>query len=296
LPLFLITGIAIGVAVPSLVKSIVIWFPPKERGFAMGIMRTGVPLMGALAAATLPSVALSFGWRTAVVALAAVIMICGAMVFVLYRENSTTTEQERGGTVPLGKLLRNRNILLGSILPAILTGAQFSLASYFMLYLIEVLDIPVVVAGEIMAIIQVSGAVGRVLWGVVSDRVFASFRKQVLILIGVISAILLAIMSFLPTGVPLWAMILVAIGLGALLLGWHAVYTVLLPELAGKELAGSAVGLGYTLIQVGAVTGPPLFGYIVDVTGGYRWAWAFLALLVGGGIPLLLPVKEEQKR
>ena len=88
--------------------------------------------------------------------------------------------------------------------------------------------------------------------------------------------------------------ILLVAMLGVLALGWNAVYAVFMPELAGKELAGSAVGLGFTLLQIGTVGGPPLFGYIVDVTGDYRWGWRALALLVALGTALLLPVNESR--
>ena len=114
-----------------------------------------------------------------------------------------------------------------------------------------------------------------------------------LMLIGGGSAALLLTMSLLPTMMAQWKMALLAVGLGMLLSGWHAVYSVLLPELSGPALASSAVGLGYGIVEIGSLMAPPLFGYIVDVTGGYRWAWSFVALVVAIATPLLLRVREE---
>ena len=297
--LFVVTGIAIGVGIPSLMKSIVIWFPPQERAFATGIMRTGVPLIAVAAAAMLPSLALAFDWRIAIRVLAAVIAVCGAIAFLLYRERPDQEQSITGGTgmrpSTFREVLRSGNILWASSLPAILAGAQFVLASYLILYLAEALDTPVVVAGGILAIVQVGGGVGRVAWGAISDRLFASNRRQVLIIIGTMSAMVLMAVSLLPSVVPRRTLVLLAVGLGLTLLGWQAVYAVLLPELSGRQLAGSAIGVGYTLVQIGAVVGPPLFGRIVDATGDYRLAWRALSLSVAAGIPLMLLVKEEPK-
>ena len=115
---------------------------------------------------------------------------------------------------------------------------------------------------------------------------------MVLMLIVVASAVLLASVGFLPGARPLWTVTLLAIGLGGSVLGWQAIFSVLLPELSGRELAASAVGLGHSLVQIGVVAGPPLFGRIVDMSGSYRWAWSLLGLMVAAGAPLLLLVKE----
>ncbi len=289
---FLMAGLAAGIAVPATMKAIVVWFPSEERGSAMGLMRTGVPILGAVAAATLPSLSLHLGWRAGIVALAGVVGLAGLVAFALYREPLVPLQAKAGARSSPLELLRNPNILLVSTVAATLTAAQFTLANYLLLYLTETLYVPVVAAGRAMAALQVSGAIGRVAWGAISDRAFAVQRKRVLMLIVLASAILLVIVGFLPGTMSLWMVVLVAIGLGALVLGWQAIFSVLLPELSGRDLAASAVGLGHAWVQIGVVAGPPLFGRIVDVSGSYRWAWSLLGLLVATGAPLLLLVKE----
>src|SRR4030095_10695631 len=46
-------------------KAVVEWFPPRERGMAMGIKQTGLTLGGLVAALALPPIALAWSWRGA---------------------------------------------------------------------------------------------------------------------------------------------------------------------------------------------------------------------------------------
>src|SRR5688572_5159934 len=63
-----IAGFGFSVLNPSTGKAVVEWFPPRGRGFAMGIKQTGLTLGGFTGALTLPPLALAFGWREALAA------------------------------------------------------------------------------------------------------------------------------------------------------------------------------------------------------------------------------------
>jgi cyanate permease len=50
-------------------------------------------------------------------------------------------------------------------------------------------------------------------------------------------------------------------------------------------MAGRAIGLSMTITFIGNISGPILFGKIIDVTGLYSMAWYFLcASMVGAFI------------
>jgi MFS transporter, ACS family, hexuronate transporter len=294
--LLVLAGVASGISMPAIPKSILEWFPPRNRGLAMGVQRTGIPLMGVLAAAILPSVSVASGWRVSIQLLAGTVALLGVITFAVYREGpigARVPGRRHDRPASPWRLLGNRNILLANALPVALVAAQFSLVSYLVLYLMESLGTPVVVAGGALALAQFGGVVGRVAWGVLSDRLFRGSRKAMLLIIGVTSSLLLLGMGFLPPGIPLWTITPLVFLLGLLTLGWHGVYTLLMPELAGRDQAAGAVGLGYTILQVGTFAGAPLFGLIVDLSGDYRWAWRALALAAAVGTALLLPVRER---
>ena len=59
-------------------------------------------------------------------------------------------------------------------------------------------------------------------------------------------------------------------------------------------MVGSAVGLGVTLLQVGTLCIPPLFGFIVDASGSFEKAWIALSILVLLGVVTEAFVKEKQ--
>ncbi|MDU6495195.1 MFS transporter, partial [Bradyrhizobium sp.] len=71
---------------PGGTRAILKWFPPSERGFAMGIRQSGLPLGTAAAALLLPALAISAGWRNVTLVQAGIGM-AGALLFLaLHRD------------------------------------------------------------------------------------------------------------------------------------------------------------------------------------------------------------------
>ena len=50
-------------------------------------------------------------------------------------------------------------------------------------------------------------------------------------------------------------------------------------ESTSKKLAGTATGFSLTIGSLGIVFIPPVFGWIVDKTTMYEYAWIFLGIL-----------------
>lgn len=61
----LLLGIGEGFNWPGASKTVAEWFPSEERGLAVAIFDSGSSIGGALAALTIPLIALKFGWRAA---------------------------------------------------------------------------------------------------------------------------------------------------------------------------------------------------------------------------------------
>ena len=107
-------------------------------------------------------------------------------------------------------------------------------------------------------------------------------------------AFLSLIMAFLPTTTPIWILVLIAWCLGFSTIGWNGVFIALLSEL-GKEQSGTSVGLGITLMQVGVLVFPPMFGFLADRNGNYEFGWIALFVLLLFGIIVMSLVHEPQK-
>jgi MFS family permease len=64
-------------------------------------------------------------------------------------------------------------------------------------------------------------------------------------------------------------------------IGWNGVYLTLAVELAGRDRAGMATGVSLSIAWFGIFFGPPFFGYIVDQTQSYSYAWFIFSLMIG---------------
>jgi ACS family hexuronate transporter-like MFS transporter len=130
----------------------------------------------------------------------------------------------------------------------------------------------------------------------VSDRLFGGRRRVVLALAGAGSGAAGAATAFVGPATPdLWLAAL-ALLFGLVGIGWNGVQLTLLAELAGKALAGTAVGLGLALSALGVILGPPAFGWAVDAAGGWRAAWFAQAGTMALALLLLAGVREPERK
>jgi MFS family permease len=129
--------------------------------------------------------------------------------------------------------------------------------------------------------------IGRVGWGVVSDRLFGGRRKVVLLLIGSLSALLVTALSFLSRESSYSLLLPILFLAGVCLVGYQGVSYALIGEIAGKARTGAGLGMMITINAACATLGTPFFGYIVDRTGSYPVGWRVVAasLAVGPGLP-----------
>ncbi|HWP34805.1 MAG TPA: MFS transporter, partial [Thermodesulfobacteriota bacterium] len=200
------------------------------------------------------------------------------------------------GTPSPWRVLRSRDVWLVSIATILFAGLQASLLGYLVLFLQERQGLSVVAAGRVLAGAQMAGLAGRIVFGVLSDRLFGGRRRVVLFLAGATSACLAAAMARVGPGTPLWVVAPLSLLFGFVGIGWNGVQLTLLAELAGKALAGTAVGLGLAVSAVGVIAVPPAFGRLVEATGDYRWAWLSLTGIMLAALLLLVPVREPARR
>lgn len=279
---------------PSAAKALTYWFSPRTRATAIGIMKSGVALGGAIGGAVLPGLALMVGWRSALTSVAVTVIILGALAVIVYRESPSppSVEAPTFGLKELGRVLTNRSILLLGVAGVAYAAIQLSLMTYLVLFLKEVVLLPVVMAGTYLTVVGLSGIAGRILWSVISDRVFGGRRKVVLITVGFITGAMAVSVAFLATALPQWLLYVMMSIFGFTAVGWTAVFITFLAELAGKELVATGVGLGLTLVALGIVFGPPVFGYIVDTTHSYAVAWTVFGIFAAIGGALMILIRE----
>jgi MFS family permease len=283
-----LAGVARGPVFPSSTKAVLTWFPPRARATAMGVKQMGLPVSGVVAASILPGLGLVLGWRTAVAIPGLVIAFVGIVVAILYREAqvSGAVPSSSAGLKPaIGDMIRNRALLVICLVCFCYLVVQLAMVTYLALYFKEVLlldAIPdesarIVAAGGFLAVSQIGGAIARVGWGVVSDRLFHGRRAVVLSIVGALTVLMSFVASGLGGGHSLWLLGVFAFCFGLVAVGWNGVYNALLTESVGRLFAATGVGLTMTLTELGTISGPPLFGFVVDVSHSYQIGWLFLA-------------------
>ncbi|MGI6033195.1 MAG: CynX/NimT family MFS transporter [Coriobacteriales bacterium] len=108
----LIEGLGIGlvgVAAPTLIT---LWFPPKTRGFALGLWCTWVPVAISINSVVCPSLAAAFNWQGVFWYVIIFTAIALALFLITYRvpEGEGASYNVEGSFGECMKLLKNRNI------------------------------------------------------------------------------------------------------------------------------------------------------------------------------------------
>jgi MFS family permease len=294
---FFLAGVGYSFLNPASTIGVMAWFPREERATAMGIKQTGVPAGGVLAAALAPTLVLVIGWRGALAALGAINFLFGFVFASLWRDPiASQGEPTRAADSTNQSALNAWQLLPVSCATAIYLIGQMALITYTPLFLKDAMNFSPYWASQALALTQAGAMVGRVGWGVVSDRFFGGRRKIVLIWIGVFSVALIGALSLIERGVSHYWLLPVLFLAGVSIVGYQGVSYALIGEIAGKARTGAGLGMMITINSAAATLGTPVFGYIVDRTGSYALAWQILAATVAVGIFGLATLLKEPPR
>lgn len=247
------------------------WFPPEQRGAAMGARQTAQPLGVGLAAVVLPPVARAHGIDVALAVPAVACVVVAAAVALLVVDparSSVATAVASGSPYRVPTLWRLHAASTLLVVP------QFAVAAFALEYLVTVRHWGPAAAGRLVFAFQVAGAAGRLATGWWSDR--AGSRLGPMRLVAVAAAATMALVAIgTATG-----SLLAVVGLGVATvvtvadngLGFTAV-----AELAGSAWAGRALGAQNTAQNVAAALTPPLLGAVI-ASAGYATGFGVAAL------------------
>lgn len=259
-------------------RAVLGWFGPAERGFAMGVRQTALPLGAGLAAAGLPPVAIAGGLDAAFLVLAGGCLLGAAVVVLLVREAPAQPVRVAGGLTPV-RDPRIRRIGIASLL---LVVPQFAVVAFLVVYLVDEHDVRPASAALLLAAVQLGGGVGRIVAGRWSDRLglrVVPLRRVA----GAITSLFVLVAGLEAVGAAATVPLLLLTGVVAI--SWNGLAFTAVGELAGPGRAGAALGLQNTGVALGAALTAPLLGAVVDRTA---WAVGFAAAAVCGLAAVLL--------
>ena len=102
------------------------------------------------------------------------------------------------------------------------------------------------------------------------------------------AALFLVMMIWVGPGWGLWYGLGLVGLLGITIASFAPVAQAISAEMVEPNLAGSAMGYNMTGVHIGSMVAPPIFGAVVDWSGGYAGGWLVTALFVSIGTAFLI--------
>jgi sugar phosphate permease len=263
------------------------WFSARERGLAMGIRQTAQPVGVGIAAASLPPLAAAFGFATAVALPAVLCLMSAVLVWFVVVDPPRPARTVAAATSPYTGPSATTLVRL-HLASAMLVIPQFVSATFAVTYLVSSRGWSPTAAGQLVAVVQVVGAGGRILAGVWSDRAGSRTRPMRLIAVFAMATMVLwavgdALDSWLAVVALVAALVVTVTDNG---LGFTAT-----AELAGPFWAGRALGVQNTGQNVAAMAAAPLFSMLITAFG-YPVALLLAAVFPAAGA-VTTPVAGE---
>jgi len=260
-------------------RAVMSWFGQEERGFALGIRQTALPIGGLLAALLLPPIEAAGGLRAGLVALAVGCLVAALAGASGLRE----APHEEGELSDIGHPVRDPRMWQLSVGSALVLAAQISILSFLILFLHGERGLSTAEAAGVFALIQALGAVARVVTGRWSDRLKARIAPLRRLALGL--SVSLATAAVLLTA-PLPILIPVFVAAGALSLSWNGLSFTAAAELAGRRRAGAALGFQQTALAITSAAAPPAFAAVVEA-GSWSLAYGLAAAMPVAGVAVM---------
>ena len=323
-------GLAEAPSFPGNSRIVAAWFPTKERGFASALFNSAqyfatvvfAPLMGWLVTA--------MGWEhvfTVIGGVGVILAIVWTKVIhapgshprlskgeldhitaggALVDMDAPATEGEkRAQAAASGKenlrhirtLLKNRTTLGVFVGQYFINTITWFFLTWFPVYLVQERDMSILEAGFISSLPALCGFIGGVSGGWISDRLAKRGRsltaaRKIPIVTGLMLSTSIIICNYVNAS---WLVVLIMslsfFGKGMGALGWAV-----MSDVAPKQVAGLAGGVFNTFGAVAGIVTPLVIGYILDATGSFDLALAFVSICAAMAVVSYLFIVREIKR
>ena len=287
---FLVLAGALGSSVNAASgRAVMGWFAEAERGLALGIRQTAIPIGGAISAAALPWLASSGDTGPAFLALAAGCLAGAAVAGTFMRD---APRHGLPHTAALPSPLRDATMWRLAGGSSLYLVAQIAVTGYLVLFLHEHRGLSAHAAAAVLAGTNVLAIGARIGAGRLSDRLGARVRP--VRWIGAVLSLAMLLVAAL-VDAPLAVLVPALLLAGVLGLSWNGLSFTAAAETAGLERSGAALGFQQTLLAVLGAGVPPGFAALVGATS---WRTAFALAAAGPllGLAALRGVPEPRRR
>ncbi|MSQ19600.1 MAG: MFS transporter [Betaproteobacteria bacterium] len=260
--------------------------PRAVLSLVLSIKQTGVPVGGGIAGALIPLMALTVGWRESLGLAAMVYLVC----LIALQPLRNQYDQQRDRTVRIGvtdtvrqmksalKLTwEHPRLRVLSLACFAYVAVQWVVLTFMVSLLHTRLGYSLVTAGLVFSATQLTGIPGRLLWGVLGDRV----RSPMALLgwLGLVMGVLAAIIGSWSTSWSLEWILLVSVLFGITGVSWNGLFFAEVARNVRFEDVSRATGGGQFIGFLGGMLGPVVFDAIATVSSSYQAAYTAIAVL-----------------
>jgi OPA family sugar phosphate sensor protein UhpC-like MFS transporter len=261
------------------------WFSNRERGRIYGLWSTAHAVGEGLTFIGVAAVVTALGWRAGFWVPGLICIAVGLGIYALLQDRPQTlglpavadwkndhwNGERSDGTSKAGGIWASQRSILR--LPAIwvlaLSSAsiyvtRYAINSWGILYLQEAKGYSLLLAGSMLTANTVTGILGAIVFGFVSDKVFKARRPPVNLIFGVVELVGLLMIFFGPAGKPVFmvaAFLLYGFGLTGLVTSLGGLFAI---DIAPKRAAGAAMGFIGVFSYVAAATEERISGYLIQ--------------------------------
>lgn len=264
-------------------RLVVGWFPPEQRGLAMGIRQTAQPLGVGVGALVIPWLAQNHGLGPALVFPAAVCALAAAVCLVGVVDPPRPPRRDASQADLANPYRGSATLWRIHAVSVLLVVPQAMVWTFTLVWLIAERGWSPTSAGALVTVAQVLGAAGRIGAGRWSDRV-GSRLGPIRVIAGMAAAsmVVLGVTDALGSGWSVAVMIVASV----VTVSDNGLAFTAIAEIAGPFWSGRALGAQNTTQLLATGLTAPLFGALIGAAG-YPVAFAVCALFPVLAIPLV---------
>ncbi len=303
--LYLFFGVIVGIGMSGvwvpLMSSIARWFVTR-RSFMTGIAVAGLGISQLIAPPVISRLIAAYGWRVSCIILGSVILIAIVLSAQFLRRDPTqmgqmpygeSEDKQQGlqsGTSDFSFKEAVNTVQFWLVFTMLIcAGLNFtSIIVHIVPHVID-LEISVITAANILALMGGVGILGNYALGTVADRIG---NRHAYILCFILMS---AALCWLMFARELWMLYLFAVVFGFALGGVSTIEAPLVARIFGVSSHGLIYGVVHVGFTIGAAIGPFVTGYIYDLTHSYQVAFLICAIFGIFGIILALILRPTKK-
>jgi len=296
LVLRLLTGLSAGAIYVPGMALLTNWFPPNERGKAVGAYTGAISVAYAGGYFVAAPLAGAFNWRIGIIATSIPAFIAAAIIFLFVRENPALRQEQPLSSDSTAKSPFLKKRRLGPVLAIMgYMGHQWELYAFwgwigpFLMasaYAVGYSKIEAVLVGsQLAALIILLGGLSVWLIGMGADK----WGKERTIILAALGSLIAELFFGFSYGHTLSIVAMIGMWIGFWAVADSGIYKVLLTDMVSREKAATALGIQSAIGYSMTVISPYLFGKILGLTNKgiiepiYANQWGLPFLMLGAG-------------